>query len=124
MLRQALKFEHASTIPYNGIVLLDPDKKVFDAYSPKMGPETMKTVGATYAGIKFQGDDSAFHKVLSLYRADKDHPMGTRGVEVAFEMKENGEFLGWMVFQMDTDLLQDVYGMDEEGLKSLTFESP
>jgi PAS domain S-box-containing protein len=124
LLRQALKFEHASTIPYSGVVLLGPDKKVFDAYSPKMGAETMKMVGATYAGIEFQGDDSSFYKVLSLYRADKDHPMGNRGVEVAFEMIEDDQPLGWMVFQMDTDLLRDVYGIDEEGLKSLTFESP
>ena len=124
LLRQALKFEHASTIPYSGIVLLNPDKKVFDAYSPKLGPETMKLVGATYAGIEFQGDDSSSYRVLSLYRADPDHPMGTRGVEVAFKMIEDDQLLGWMVFQMDTDLLRDVYGMDEEGLKSLTFELP
>jgi hypothetical protein len=124
LLQQALKFQHASTIPYTGVVLLDQDKKVFDAYSAKMGPEAMKMVGATYAGIEFQGDDSSFHRVLSLYRADKDHPMGTRGVEVAFEMRENDQPLGWMVFQMDIDLLRDVYGVDEEGLKKLTFESP
>jgi len=124
LLQQALKFQHASTIPYTGVVLLDQDKKVFDAYSAKMGPETMKIVGATYAGIEFQGDDSSFHRVLSLYRADKDHPMGTRGVEVAFEIIEGGQPLGWMVFQMDVDLLQEVYGVDEEGLKKLTFESP
>lgn len=124
LLQQVLKFQHTSTIPYTGVVLLDRDKKVFDAYSAKMGPEAMKMVGATYAGIEFQGDDSSFHKVLSLYRADKDHPMGTRGVEVAFEMRENGQSLGWMVFQMDIDLLRDVYGVDEEGLKKLRFESP
>jgi PAS domain S-box-containing protein len=124
LLQQVLKFQHASTIPYTGVVLLDRDKKVFDAYSAKMGLEAMKMVGATYAGIEFQGDDSSFHRVLSLYRADKDHPMGTRGVEVAFEMRENGQPLGWMVFQMDIDLLRDVYGVDEEGLKKLRFESP
>jgi len=124
LLQQVLKFQHASTIPYTGVVLLDRDKKVFDAYSARMGLEAMKMVGATYAGIEFQGDDSSFHRVLSLYRADKDHPMGTRGVEVAFEMTENGQPLGWMVFQMDIDLLRDVYGVDEEGLKKLRFESP
>jgi PAS domain S-box-containing protein len=125
LLQEVLKFQHASTtIPYTGVVLLDQDKKVFDAYSAKRGAEAMKMVGATYAGIEFQGDDGSFHKVLSLYRTDKDHPMGTRGVEVAFEMIENDQPLGWMVFQMDTDLLRDVYGIDEEGLKELTFESP
>jgi PAS domain S-box-containing protein len=125
LLEQALKFqEEASTIPYNGIVLLDKNKNVFDAYSAKMGPEAMETVGATYSGIDFHGDESSFHKVLSLYRADEGHPMGTRGVELAFELREHGAFLGWMVFQMDTDLLRDVYGIDEEGLKELRFESP
>jgi hypothetical protein len=124
LLQQVLKFQHASTIPYTGVVLLDRDKKVFDAYSEKMGREAMKMVGTTYAGIEFQGDESSFHRVLSLYRADPDHPMGTRGVEVAFEIKEGGQPLGWMVFQMDIDLLQDVYGVDEAGLKELRFESP
>jgi PAS domain S-box-containing protein len=124
LLQQVLKFQHASTIPYTGVVLLDRDKKVFDAYSEKMGREAMKMVGTTYAGIEFQGDESSFHRVLSLYRADPDHPMGTRGVEVAFEIKESGQPLGWMVFQMDIDLLRDVYGVDEAGLKELRFESP
>jgi hypothetical protein len=50
--------------------------------------------------------------------------MGARGVEVAFEMKKDDQFVGWMVFQMDVDLIRDVYGVDEEGLKKLRFESP
>ena len=61
--------------------------------------------------------------MLTLYRADEDHPMGSQGVEVAFEMKKDDQFVGWLVFQMDVDLIRDVYGVDEEGLKKLRFES-
>jgi PAS domain S-box-containing protein len=124
LLQEVLKLEHSTTIPYTGIVLLDQDKKVFDAYSVKMGSEAMKIVGTTYAGIPFQGSDHSFHRVLTLYRTDQDHPMGTRGVEIAFEMRKDDQFLGWLVFQMDVDLLKKVYGVDEEGLKKLRFESP
>jgi len=124
LLKEVLSLEHATTIPYTGVVILDRDKKVFDAYSMKMGSEAVKMAGTTYAGIKFEGSDESIHRVLTLYRADEDHPMGTRGVEVAFEMKKDGQFLGWLVFQMDVDLIRDIYGVDEEGLKKLRFESP
>lgn len=123
LLRNALGFGPNSTIPYTGLVLLDQNKKVFDAYSTRTGSGAMEIVGTTYAGIGFEGNQTSPHRVLTLYRADENHPMGTKGVEIAFEMKKDGQLLGWLVFQMDMDLLRKGYGVDEDGLKKLRFGS-
>ncbi|MBN2373391.1 hypothetical protein JXL19_06375 [bacterium] len=48
--------------------------------------------------------------------------MGNRGIEAAFETYKNKEFLGWLIFQMDTALLEDEYCIDEEGLKKFEFK--
>ena len=62
--------------------------------------------------------------MLTLYRVDKDHPMGHKGIEITFEMNKDDHFLGWLVFQMDMDLLGQEYGIDEEGLKRFQFKKP
>lgn len=113
-----------SALPYNGLVLLDRDKKVFDAYAPKEGTDPGVKVGSSYGGISFQGNEKSLHRVLIVYRASKEHPMGAKGLELAFKMIQDNQFLGWLVFQMDVDLLKKAYGIDEEGLKEFHFQQP
>jgi hypothetical protein len=48
--------------------------------------------------------------------------MGSKGIEVAFEMHKAARFLGWLVFQMDVNLLKRDYGLDEAGLADFRFE--
>ena len=74
-------------------------------------------LGSSYAGIAFQGSEKSLHKVLTLYRADKEHPMGHKGIEIAFEIDKNNQLLGWLIFQMDMDMMKEVYVIDEEGFK-------
>jgi len=45
--------------------------------------------------------------------------MGRKGIEIAFDLKENERTIGWLVFQMDTDCMKTNYEVDEEGLKNL-----
>jgi PAS domain S-box-containing protein len=104
--------------PYKGVVLLDQDKSVFDAYSPS-GPAA--NVGSSYGGIAFQGSEESLHSVLLLYRTDETHPMGKRGLEIAFELKGEGRTLGWLLFQMDMACLNDSYGVTEEDLRRFQF---
>jgi hypothetical protein len=80
-------------------------------------------IGSSYGDIKFQGSQDSIHKVLTLYRADKDHPMGKKGIEIAFELRREDSFIGWLLFQMDTALLQTVHGLDEKQLEDFQFES-
>jgi PAS domain S-box-containing protein len=105
--------------PYSGLVLLDREKKVFDSFSIKPGAEAGALIGNSYVSIPFQGSEESLFRILVLYRADKQHPMGQKGIEIAFEMEKDGRSLGWLVFQMDMKCLEDNYEIDEEGLKRL-----
>lgn len=107
--------------PYVGIVLLDPDKRVFDAYSIKGGQDTSGMIGNSYGGIQFQGGEESPHRVLVLYRASRESPMGHKGIELAFRMRSGGRFLGWLLFQMDADQLKKEYRIDETGLRAFRF---
>jgi PAS domain S-box-containing protein len=108
--------------PYLGLVLLDERLVVFDAYSIKAGATgSSQMIGNSYSGIDFSGDETSLHRVLTLYRTDKDHPMGRKGIEVAFEMSDDDELTGWLIFQMDPELLNDIYGINEEDLKKFRF---
>jgi PAS domain S-box-containing protein len=110
-------------MPFTGLILLDKDKKVFDAYSIIEDTDIEGTIGGSYAGIDFRGKDGAPYQFLSLYRQEKNSPMGNRGVELAFELKRHGVFQGWLVFQMDMDILKNHYKIGEEGLQDLQLES-
>ena len=121
LMKEFFDIQDAASMPYTGLVLLDKDKKVFSAYSRiSHHPENM--VGSNYAGIAFRGPENSIHKVLSLYRATEDHPMGSKGVEMAFELQWGNQLLGWLVFQMDVDKLTNTYKLDEESLQRFHFE--
>jgi len=122
LMKGVFSIQEVATIPYTGLVLLDQNKEVFNAYSIKTNMEATKMVGSSYAGIEFQGSEGSLHRVLTLYRTDKDHPMGYKGIEIAFEMNKDSQFLGWLIFQMDVDLLEKAYGLDDEGLKRFEFK--
>jgi len=124
LMKEFINIQGVVDSPYKGLVFLDRDKKVFDAYSIKDGSDTTKLIDSSYAGIEFQGNAHSLNKALTLYRADKNHPMGQKGIEIAFEINGNGDLLGWLVFQMDMDLLKDKYGVNEEDLKGFQFKKP
>jgi PAS domain S-box-containing protein len=113
--------QETTVMPYSGLVLLDKKKKVFCAYSPARGAEAPEMIGSSYAGIAFEGDERSLHRVLTLYRADKQHPMGHKGIEVAFRVVKDNHFSGWLVFQMDMDMLEKDFGLNEEDLRLFQF---
>ncbi len=110
------------TIPYIGVVLLDKDKKVFDVYSNESGVDVQGMVGSSYADIDFEGDENPLYKVLTLYRTSKDHPMGHRDTEIAFKLYKGDDFLGWLIFQVDMEVLKGKYNVNEKDLKKFHFE--
>ena len=81
-------------------------------------------IGISYAGIQYKGSEESLHKVLTLYRVDKDHPMGKKSTEITFEISKDNSFLGWVVFQMDMELLEREYSINEEDLEKLQFNKP
>jgi hypothetical protein len=50
--------------------------------------------------------------------------MGKKGTEIAFELYKANEFMGWLVFQMDMNLLTDIYGVQVKNLINLQFDKP
>lgn len=122
LLKDFFTIQETNLIPYTGLVLLDEEKKVFDAYSTVSATDAEKMVGSNYAGIEFQDSEKSSHKVLTLFRADKDTPMGCKGIEIAFEIKKDDLLLGWLIFQMDGKLLEQRFGVDEEALKKFQFQ--
>lgn len=121
-MKEFLAIQKRDGMPYKGLVLLDRDKKVFDSFSIKGKKDITTMVGSSYAGVKFQGSEDSLHRVLTPYRVDKDRPMGHKGLEIGFIMEKGSDFLGWVVFQMDSDLLEQEYHMDEEDFKRFYFE--
>ncbi len=124
LMKQFFSVQTAKTAPYSGLVLLGRGKKVFDAYSIDKSIDPEQLIGNSYTGICFEGDDRSIHKVLCLYRRDSDHPMGKKCVEVAMRLREKDRPTGWIVFQMDLEVLKNNYDMDEEQLKSFRISGP
>jgi len=121
-LREFFEVQEEDVTPYTGLVLLNEEKRVFDAYAVHLTDDELEgMVGNSYAGIPFQGPAESVHKILTLYRVTRAHPMGYRGIEVAFEMKRDGRFIGWLLFQMDPEKLRKQYGLDEDGLTRFRF---
>ena len=110
-------------IPYKGLLFLDRDKMVMDYYPVDESIDVTSMINRSYAGINFHNDENPLYSILTLYHTDKNHPMGEKGVEVAFEMKKEGNPMGWLVFQMNMSLLRKKYGIDEEGLKEFLFNN-
>jgi PAS domain S-box-containing protein len=124
VMQQFFNLQQATAIPYTGLVLLDKDKKVVKAYSTKSDISASDMTGSSYAAIEFQGSEDSLHKVLTVYRTEKDHPMGKKDTEIAFELYKDKTFVGWLVFQMDMDSLTDTYGINVKNLKNLQFDKP
>jgi PAS domain S-box-containing protein len=111
----------ADHLPYKGLVLLDKNKMVFDAYSQNIEAGISTMTDGNYAGIEFKGDENALQHTLTLYRVDKDHPMGKKCVEIAFNIDKNNHRIGWLIFQMDLNRLKTKYGIDATGFKPFNF---
>jgi CRP/FNR family cyclic AMP-dependent transcriptional regulator len=123
-LKKFIAMQDKKTVPYRAIILLDPDKRVFDAVTVKGNTDATNMIGSTYARLNFEGRSDSLHKVLSVYRREVGQPYSYRVLEIAFEVKRKGEILGWIVFQMDMDLLKRKKQLDEESLKNFKFQEP
>jgi PAS domain S-box-containing protein len=106
---------------YEGVVILDPDKNVVYAFCAGTGEPCPEMVGTTYGHLAFKGVRESLHKVLTLYRRGKMYPQGYKGLELAFEVKDKDKLLGWLVFQLKSDLLKEEFGVNEDELLRYRF---
>lgn len=123
-LQKFLTLQDKKTMPYSAIILLDQDKRVFDAVTIKGQNDAASMIGNTYARLNFEGRPDSLHKVLNVYRREVGQPSSHRVLEMAFEVKRKGQTLGWIVFQMDMDLLKKHKQLNEAALKNFRFQEP
>ena len=121
LMKDFLNIQKPDKVPYNGLVLLDKNKIVFDACSINTGTNISPTIKSSYKGIDFEDGKNSTHSVLTLYRADKDHPMGQKSIEIAFEMNKKNRRVGWLIFQLDLHRLKTDYGTDVSSIKQFIF---
>ncbi len=119
LMKDFLNIQKSDNVPYNGLVLLDKNKMVFDTCSKNKGTNILPTIESSYKGIDFEDGKNSTHSVLTLYRADKDHPMGQKSIEIAFEMNKKNRRIGWLIFQLDLHRLKTDYDTDVLSLKQL-----
>ncbi len=107
----------------NGLILLDSNKKAISVYSHKIENSVTSIIGSSYSGIKFQSDQITPYKLLTLFRADKTHPMGAKGVEIAYEIrKEDDEITNWLIFQLEMEHLDREFGINTKILSKINFK--
>jgi PAS domain S-box-containing protein len=114
-LKKLAGIQDKSKVPYTAIILLDKNKRVFDAANIKGRVNAESMIGNTYAHLNFQGRPDSLHKVLSVYRRERGQASSYNVLEMAFEVKREGQTLGWIVFKMDMNMLKKVFKVGREG---------
>lgn len=111
VIREFYDIQRENPPPYSGIILLDRDKQVFGAFDLDGKNEAL--MFSSYTGITFKECGKSPHRLLTVYRAAPDRPMGEKGIEIAFEVKDGEKLLGWFLFQMDMKRLKNEFEADE-----------
>jgi len=124
IMKNFLTLQQKTAPIYTGLVLLDEQRRVAEACS--VDPQASNTVmiGSSYAAIEFNGSQTSQHKVLVVYRSDKNHPMGKQGVEIAFQLQQNEKISGWLIFQMDMDQVKKNFALGLADLRKLQIKKP
>jgi len=105
----------------NGLILLDQEKKVRAAYLPGSEGTSAAIIGTSYSGIPFKGDEESRYRHLSLFRTDKENPMGMKGEELAYELRQPDGPAGWLLFQLDMEQLNREFGIGAKMLDKIQF---
>ncbi len=106
-----------------GILVLNHAKIVEVAYCPIKDGPIPELFGSNYSGIPFQGSAATAFRVLNLYRADSENPMGVKKTEIAFAITgSSGLIDNWIVFQLNDNFLNKEFGITSKMLTNLNFE--
>lgn len=106
-----------------GILILNSQKEVTKAFVPQLPAVNESLLGSNYSGIPFQGPKHSRYSILSLYRADKAHPMGVKKTELAYALSApDSSKGGWLIFQLKLDYLQTDFGINYDNLRKINFD--
>lgn len=120
LLRRFFAAPSIGVLPYTGVVVLDPGKKVLESYYPNRGTDGQKP-GASYSHIAFEGDRRFEHRVLNVFHQGSDQEGSRQEILVAFPLSLKEERLGWLLMGLDPQALQKRYDLDRAELAELNF---
>ena len=76
----------------------------------------------TDGAIEFEGKEPSPHRVLTVYRSAKNHPMGKKGYEIAFALHRDDNLVGWLIFQLNMESLSKQDDINARRLIELKFD--
>jgi hypothetical protein len=121
LLERFASIQEPDSLPYRGVLLVDGDKRIFDAVSLRPQADLERLVGSTYGRVELAAPEGRGHRVVTVYRLEPRSGESRRRVELAFECRREGALLGWLVFQMDLAKLASD-GLDAGDLRGLSFQ--
>jgi PAS domain S-box-containing protein len=110
-------------LPLTGVVVLDPAKKVLEAYYPK-GADDAQKPGASYGHISFEGESKDRHRVLKVFHQGQGDSGSWEELLMAFPLSYQGKDLGWLLLGLDPKVLQKRYNLDHGELIKLNLAPP
>lgn len=121
--QQSLNEYFSKPLPHHGnylrVTLLDADKTVTVSKALTDRLQPVKP-GTTYADLVFEPAGDGTFDVVTLFRVDKDNPMGKKGVLMAFPAGSPKNPDGWVMLELDMRGLKRDYGLNEEDLSGIS----
>jgi len=108
-LQEFFKLQEPKETPYRGIVAPRQGQEVFMPILIRTPSNPRPWWAAATRASTFR-DGRSLHRVLVLYRMDKEHPMGHREIELAFEIERDNQTRGWSFFRWTWAGLKETYG--------------
>jgi len=123
VLTRFFKMPQAKDVPYTGLVILGPNKRVVEAFAPQ-DDSVAQSVGASYGHLPFSRNSPADHAVLTYFQQDRRQGGSRPVTALAFPLSDHGKQLGWLLVKIDPQRLQKQFGVDREALTDMDLAAP
>jgi PAS domain S-box-containing protein len=123
LLTRFFQMPQSKLVPYTGLTILDPAKKVIEAFSPS-DDQVAQRVGTSYGHIDFSSQGSSNHGVLTVFHQDRRRGGSRRELALAFRLTRDGKLIGWLLMGLDPQRLEKQFGVDRDELAAMDLVSP
>ena len=112
VLQEYFALENPSKYGITGIILLDRHKKVF-AHETVHGSKSPGVEFAQpYSGSLFLADKNSRNQSFQIYLVSRTSSEDDKGVEVAFPLNRADRTIGWILFQLKMQDIENKFGYD------------
>ncbi|MCB2226868.1 MAG: cyclic nucleotide-binding domain-containing protein [Desulfarculaceae bacterium] len=123
VLTRFFKMPQAKSLPYTGLVILGPDKRVLEAYSP-FNDMVTQGVGTSFGHITFLRTGQGDHAVLNYFQQDRSQGGSRPVTALAYRLENNGKPIGWLLVKLDPERLKKSYGVARDQLATMDLAAP